>query len=462
MLGLTTTQARRRRRQRQTQTKNRPIAAEQMQRDTTRQDLPRGFQTHGQSELRERSDALGTTLDGTSSSKYRPSLVSQASNASCRSLSIETISSNEVAICAPQLESEDPRDALLWQMGSLLETAMQMNAKLKNTLREKDFCLRLLLSNAPPSSPPPPKPPRKKDVELAFQDYQRLRTEMEDPEVSWSKPWVEPLLPEDVLPDEGYCDYVREAAQAEPQEFYTFPVKPPAAKEQGRLKRFLISASGLNKANKPVTLGMWHNHWQKRDYGKGKLLNESALIPSEAHPNLRWKVSGPLAGNFWTLDEVPTQHPEMGGCSNDPSYGYGPEETRPLKKLEVVHFMDVRGLPYVDLELYIHLKSFTAEAGTVSTTHAKLHRMAKTFMASYRTDHLAPELVLEIKHWTVLAAMIPSQSEMRGLKMMANAELYRQMGKAAQFKRDGKVVEKISWWRLAKPRMLEMYKPTPV
>jgi hypothetical protein len=151
----------------------------------------------------------------------------------------------------------------------------------------------------------------------------------------------------------------------------------------------------------------------------------------------------------------------MGGASDSKDYGYGPEDTRPAKKLEVAEFMDVRGLPFVDLELYIHLKRYTLESGTVSSTYSKLHRLAKTYLATFRVNHLSPELLLEVQHWTVLAAMIPSTSEMRGIKMMAKSEIYRKMVKSAQFKRDGKVKEHRPWWHLRTPKLLEMYKPIP-
>lgn len=210
---------------------------------------------------------------------------------------------------------------------------------------------------------------------------------------------------------------------------------------------------------KSVTLGMWHNSWQKKPYGNGLGRNQCSFVPSAVHPNKRWKMVSSMVGGGWELSLVPTQRPEMGGPSNCDA-SYGPEETRPFKKLEVVEFMDVRGLPYVDLELYIALKTITLETGTTSQVQAKLHRAARTFLKTYRTDHLQPEILLEIQHWTVLAAMIPTKSELLGMKMMAKKKLFGQMGQAAAFKRDGKLRENKRWWQLFSPATtLEMYKP---
>lgn len=240
------------------------------------------------------------------------------------------------------------------------------------------------------------------------------------------------------------------------------PPPSPTSSVFARLGEFLKKLTHVPTVKGDVvTLGMWHNHWQNRPYGTGPLTNESAIIPSLVHPSSRWRCSGPLAGNIWYLDDIPTQHPEMGGASDSRDYGYGPEETRPPKKLEVAHFMDARALPYVDFELYITLKSYTMETGTVAATQAKLHRLAKSYLGTYITNHLPPELLLEVRHWTVLAAMIPSNSEMLGMEMMAQNKIYHQMSKAAQFKRDGKLKERLSWWQFRKPRMLEMYKPVP-
>jgi hypothetical protein len=225
-----------------------------------------------------------------------------------------------------------------------------------------------------------------------------------------------------------------------------------------RVRDFMRRADTVSK--EPVTLNMWHNHWQSRPYGKGPMCNQVDLIPSVAHPNVRWKVIN-IGGPVWTLEDVPVQHPESGGASDDSSYAYGPEETRPPKRLEVACFMDVRGLPYVDLELYIALKEYTLENGTIGTTYPKLHRLAKSKLATYRVNHLPPELLLEIKHWTVLAAMIPTTSEMAGIKMMANAKLYKQMGESARFKRDGSVAARKRWWQFGPQKFLQMYKPAP-
>jgi len=56
--------------------------------------------------------------------------------------------------------------------------------------------------------------------------------------------------------------------------------------------------------------------------------------------------------------------------------------------------------------------------------------------------------------------MIPTKSELLGMKMMAKKKLFGQMGQAAAFKRDGKLKENKRWWQLFSPATtLEMYKP---
>lgn len=214
-----------------------------------------------------------------------------------------------------------------------------------------------------------------------------------------------------------------------------------------------------------VTLGMWHHHWQSRPYSDarhGGLTNPCRLIPSIVHPNLRWEVEVVEGeGKRWIMKEAPTQHPDRGGASDSPDYAYAPEEVRPYKQLEVCEFMEVEKLPYVDFELYIHLKEYTMTTGTTASTYQKLCRLAKTYLATYRTNHLHPGLLLEVVHWTVLAALIPTESELRGIQMLGKTKIYKQMKVAAQFKRDGTYEPPKKWYQFRRPTVLAMYKPAP-
>jgi len=360
--------------------------------------------------------------------------------------------------------------ALIHELSSLLEQAMTVNHALRKTIEQKDFCLATLLSNAPPSLAISQTVDNNKVVGVdegyeedtypqeEHRDYQFLEyLALRDVDAVVDSTEDIPCPEEDRSLE--YTEYMTQRREMEDP----IVTLPEIGKQVNKVSAFLARVVGIAKGSgkDSVTLGMWHNHWQKRPYGKGALCNEVDLIPSVSHPDLRWKVSGPLSGQIWSLESMPIQHPEMGGASDSKDFGYGPEDTRPAKKLEVAKFMDVRGLPYVDFELYIHLKRYTMENGTVASTYSKLHRLAKTYLATYRLNHLSSELLLEVQHWTVLAAMIPSLSEMRGIKMMAQSEIYRNMGKSAQFKRDGKVVEEKKWWHFRAPRLLEMYKPVP-
>lgn len=460
MSGLTQSQARRYRK-RVTLSKDRLIAAELMPQGTTLRGLPSGFRDRSPPDCLEKSERPGTPQGGISSSRSSSISVRSACSDSSQNQSLSSLDDiNTYLIEGVPCDADYRRDALITTLSQLLEQAMIINANLKQQIKEKDFCLTTLLTNAPPSLSCS-RPVTTEKVDLKDEGFE------DDHDISATNLTVPPGS------HLGWCVAEMEYSNAYLTHCYMPPiyvtkelvVLPHNNRFLKGFRSMVNTIRSLDKKNKPVTLGMWHNHWQKKPYGTGNHVNRVSEIPSITHPNLRWKVSSPLAGGDWTLEAVPTQHPEMGGISNSDTYGYGPDETRPPKKLEVAEFMDVAGLPYVDFELYIKLKRYTMENGTVASTHGKLHRLATTFMASYRTDHLAPELLLEIQHWTVLASMIPSQSEMRGLKMMANAELYKQMYVAARFKRDGKVKEKRTLWDTIMgqpPRLLEMYKPAPV
>jgi len=250
-------------------------------------------------------------------------------------------------------------------------------------------------------------------------------------------------------------------ALAKQEEWDSLAHPLPTVKEKRNLLRTFKEAVA-SVSNDSVTLGMWHNHWQSKPYGCGLGVNNSRVIPSVVYPDKRWEITKGEGGGDYYLTAVPTQHPERGGASDSADFGYAPEETRPFKRLEVAEFMDVRALPYVDFELFIHLKEFTMQTGVTSVTQPKLYRQAKTFLGQYRVNHLPPELLLEVEHWTVLASMIPTKSEILGMKMMAKPKLFDQMYKTARFRRDGMLREVKPWWKIGKTKLLGMYKPVVV
>jgi hypothetical protein len=203
-------------------------------------------------------------------------------------------------------------------------------------------------------------------------------------------------------------------------------------------------------------LGMWHSKWEKLPKMDQNL---APPILSEVYPNKRWQITKDEAGQIEChLIDIPTCRPEMGGPSQAGRMGFNVDETRPNKIMRLSAFMDIRSLQYVDLELFAKLKQMTMATGVVPSTHAKLHRQAAAFLQNYRLTNLHPILVNEISYWTVLAAMIPSQSEMKGIKLMARKDLYNAMNRATEFKREGTVVKR----RFILPNIkLSMFKPKP-
>jgi hypothetical protein len=160
--------------------------------------------------------------------------------------------------------------------------------------------------------------------------------------------------------------------------------------------------------------------------------------------------------------DIPVQHPASGGPSDGAEQGYAVDEYRPRKVLRCSWFMDVHALPYVDFELFMNLKMFNMAAGTTEVTHQKLHRQASAFLQSYRVNDIPPELLAEVLNWTVLAAMIPTDSEMLGIKMMSNKKVYKQINIASRFKRDGESSTPSRLWGLIPGKLLSMRRPKPV
>jgi len=136
---------------------------------------------------------------------------------------------------------------------------------------------------------------------------------------------------------------------------------------------------------------------------------------------------------------------------------FATDEVRPHKRLELSRFMDVKMLPYVDMELYAELKIMVMSTGVIAATYAKLQCQITATLNQYRICHLHPVLLLEVRHWTALAAMCPTNSEKRALELFGKAKLYKQMNASTRFKRDGDI-ERKTW--LGK-KLLSMYRPKP-
>lgn len=162
-------------------------------------------------------------------------------------------------------------------------------------------------------------------------------------------------------------------------------------------------------------------------------------VPSLRYPLMKWQIEKVPLGFSCTRVPVHSVAPEMGGVSCDSTQALGPDEDRPIKGLLLQEFANVEMLPFVDVELYAWLKSHVLQAGVTNTTHTTLHRQADVFFRKYIINHLDPLLVLEIKQWTVYAAMMASESEIRGIDMMAKRNVIHDMGRVARFKRAGEV-----------------------
>jgi len=237
------------------------------------------------------------------------------------------------------------------------------------------------------------------------------------------------------------------------------PLQPgPATNRVRRFVSWLDSWASKDKVEF-ISLSMWHSRYEQR-LKKGHNL-VAPCVPSEFYPEVKWKVFRDRHGGTWVEEvDINVVHPAMGGPSNDASYAYDCEENRPRKRFALSSFMDVKALCYVDMELYAHLKGFGMASGTVAGTQQKLYREAKTFMSKYRIDDTHPIFILEVIQWTVLAAMLPTEGELLGMKMVSRSGIYQPMAALAEFRRTG-TVRKRRWWGLLPDRVLTMFKPPP-
>jgi len=185
----------------------------------------------------------------------------------------------------------------------------------------------------------------------------------------------------------------------------------------------------LTPKKKENLLGMWHS---KKDM--------PAVFPSRHVPDHKWQVvnldDGDVECSFVPVLAV---HPEMGGPSNVPTNAYASDEARPRKVLKLSGKMGSKGLPYVDYELFAHLKSLNYGQGTSSTTHAKLAREANSYWKKFRVNQYDPILLLEVSSWTVLAALLPTESELAQCKTLANRDVVNDIRKVYRAKSQGKM-----------------------
>jgi len=185
----------------------------------------------------------------------------------------------------------------------------------------------------------------------------------------------------------------------------------------------------LTPKKKENLLGMWQS---KNDM--------PSVFPSKHVPDHKWQVvnldDGDVECSFVPVQAV---HPEMGGPSNVPTNAYASDEARPRKVLKLSGKMGSKGLPYVDYELFAHLKSLNYGQGTSATTHAKLAREANSYWKKFRVNQYDPILLLEVSSWTVLAALLPTESELAQCKTLADREVVKDIRKVYRAKSQGKM-----------------------
>lgn len=174
--------------------------------------------------------------------------------------------------------------------------------------------------------------------------------------------------------------------------------------------------------------------------------NGSLYVHSELDSGKRWRVvkckeTGEV---HCLLQTIPAVNNNIPGLSNT-NAAFAEDESRVSKVMILSGFMKKRGLPFVDLELYYHLKSNNLNTGTAKSTHAKLSAKADVFLAQFRISQYDPQLLLEIKLWTVLAAMLPTKSELLALRLLGKAKVFGDINKVADFKRDGVVRQRRLW-----------------
>lgn len=250
---------------------------------------------------------------------------------------------------------------------------------------------------------------------------------------------VETVEVEEVNPE--WQDYMRarDVVDCDYEEFEAF-VDPKKKKRFSGIRKMAKKCWEAQTTEKYVTLGMWHNRCEKDVEFRHSVEKGEICIKSTVYPGLRWEVVKSETGDTTCVQKpIPTQHPILGGPSDSKAYGYASDEDRAPKELVLSRFMNVKGLRFVDLEMYVALKRKGMALGTSKETHAKLMNEAHTFLARYLTNHLDPVFVNEVICWTVAAAMLPTESELRMVNMMTNKHLYEDMNRVAQFKRSGVV-----------------------
>jgi len=72
----------------------------------------------------------------------------------------------------------------------------------------------------------------------------------------------------------------------------------------------------------------------------------------------------------------------------------------------------------------------------------KLSTKADKYLSQFRISQYDGQLLLEVKLWTVLAAMLPLKSEIQALKLLGKRSVFSAMNDVARFKRSGQIVEK--------------------
>lgn len=288
-----------------------------------------------------------------------------------------------------------------------------------------------------------------------------------------SKPLIQQPMQEENLDDlyhsllrvkaDGVVDYydIDHLSDLEDEDLYTFSKYPPKSRKQIPTKveisspKIEISKMSIGKfINKfgDKTISNWsgihHQHINKRD---------TNTIPSATIKDGRWHIVEKDGQYHCTIKTVNVVQPELGGPSVD---GYwGADEDRPWKKLVCEPFMAVKTLCYVDIELYAHLKSKVMGRGISVDSHSMLTEAAQRFLKQYRVNCYDPLLLLEVVHFTVLAAMVTSATEIRALEeMTANRRTFEDIKRVATFRQQGTFSPTRSWYHkllgLRKPQSL--------
>lgn len=155
----------------------------------------------------------------------------------------------------------------------------------------------------------------------------------------------------------------------------------------------------------------------------------------------RWAVNEDEEGNvLCVLEDIPACNTNVPGHTNA-GLPFDRDEQRPSKVLVLSPFMEKIGLPFVDLELYYELKKINLNAGTSQTTHRSLSQKADVILNQTRVSQYDPHLLLEVKLWTVAAAMLPLKSEVDMLSLMGKKQVFKDINAVANFKRDGVIQE---------------------